>query len=119
MSFPKEGVDITASNEEEATMAVQLADEQKQAIYQCLAARNLEGYQQVLELIIAGRADTALILSLIRSVWEEGKAAGYQDGFREGENHSGENALRLLKQGLENAQRNTDANPDPVKTGEV
>jgi len=70
MSFPKEGVDITASNEEEVTMAVQLDEMQKQTVYQVLAAHDLEGYQPVVEEVILGEADTALILSLLRSIWE-------------------------------------------------
>ena len=81
-------------------MVVQLDELQKQTIYQVLAPRNLEGYQLVVEEVILGIADAALILSLIRSIWEEGRGAGHRDGVRDGENYGSSEILRLLAQRL-------------------
>jgi|GEM_PF-6797443 len=98
-------------------MVVQLDEVQKQTVYQVLAAHDLEGYQPVVEEVILGEADAALILSLVRSIWEEGRGAGHRDGLRDGENYGAEVALRLLAQRLNNHERNTDADTESAQTG--
>ena len=100
-------------------MAVQLDELQKQTIYQVLAPRNLEGYQPVVEEVILGIADAALILSLIRSIWEEGRGAGYRDGERDGENFGSSAVLRLLAQRLNNRAKENSSVPPATSEGQT
>jgi len=90
-------------------MVVQLDELQKQTVYQVLAPRDLEGYQPVVEEVILGEADAALILSLVRSIWEEGRGAGHRDGLRDGENYGAETALKLLAQRLNNRAKDIES----------
>ena len=98
-------------------MVVQLDEVQKQTVYQVLAGMNLERYQETVEFFIDNGTEARILLQLIRSVFEEGQSAAYQQGIRTGGKYGAEVMLRLLAQRVKNHERDTNADTEPAKTG--